>query len=85
MYYDDLISNIERETGIPFEVIKRVLAKLPNELNKLQPGEQVRTPLGTFICWQKEEKPIRLPNGQTVMRKSEEVIRLRPGKRLRKQ
>ena len=85
MYYDDLISNIERETGIPFEVIKRVLAKLPVELNQMEPGEQVRTPLGTFICWSKEEKPIRLPNGQTVMRKSEKVIRLRPGKKLRKE
>ena len=84
MYYDDLITNIENETGIPFDVIKRVLAKLPIELNKLEPGEQVRTPLGTFICWSKEEKPIRLPNGETVMRKPEDVIRLRPGKKLRK-
>tara|TARA_B100000963_G_scaffold347177_1_gene353201 strand:- start:1659 stop:1943 length:285 start_codon:yes stop_codon:yes gene_type:complete len=84
MYYDHLISKIEEETGIPFEVIKRVLAKLPAELNKLKPGEQVRTPLGTFICWAKEAKPIRLPNGDKVMRKPEEVIRLRPGKKLRK-
>ena len=84
MYYDDLISNIEKETGIPFEEINRVLAKLPVELNKLEPGEQVRTPLGTFICWSKEDKPIKLPNGQMVMRKPEDVIRLRPGKKLRK-
>lgn len=84
MYYDDLIVAIADETGIPFEIVKRVLSQFPVVLNKMEPGEQCRTPLGTFICWSKEAKPIRLPNGDEVMRKPENVIRLRPGKKLRK-
>jgi nucleoid DNA-binding protein len=44
----------------------------------------VRTPLGTFTAWPKAEKKIRLPDGREVSRKEEVVVRLRPGKALKR-
>jgi len=84
MRYDELCKMIEEAAGCPFETVKAVLSALPVALSQLEENEQVRTPCGTFAAWPKEAKEILLPTGEKVNRKSEVVVRLRPGKALKR-
>ena len=84
MKYDELCKLIEKEAGCSFETVKTVLGALPQALSQLEENEQVRTPCGTFAAWPKEAKEILLPTGERVNRKSEVVVRLRPGKALKR-
>lgn len=84
MKYDELVKLMEESSGVSFEAVKAVLSSLPEALSKLEEKEQVRTPLGTFAAWPKESKEILLPTGEKVNRKAEVVVRLRPGKALKR-
>tara|TARA_B100000212_G_scaffold254815_1_gene195313 strand:+ start:607 stop:867 length:261 start_codon:yes stop_codon:yes gene_type:complete len=84
MKYDDLCKLIVQRSDCSFEQVKAVLSALPEALAELDENEQVRTPLGTFAAWPKEAKTIFLPTGEKVNRKSEVVVRLRPGKALKR-
>lgn len=84
MKYDQLVKHISQRTGLASEIIKKVLSELPEALSHLEDNEKVRTPLGTFVAWPKQEKKIKLPTGKEATRKAETVIRLRPGKALKR-
>jgi nucleoid DNA-binding protein len=84
MKYSELIELLEKASDASDEVVRAVLAALPKALARLEANEQVRTPLGTFTAWPKAEKKIRLPDGREVSRKEEVVVRLRPGKALKR-
>jgi nucleoid DNA-binding protein len=84
MKYDELCKLIEEESTVSFDTVKSVLSALPHALSQLDEREQVRTPCGTFAAWPKEAKEILLPTGEKVNRKSEVVVRLRPGKALKR-
>lgn len=84
MKYDELCKLMEERSGVSFDTVKAVLSSLPEALSKLEEKEQVRTPLGTFAAWPKESKEILLPTGEKVNRKAEVVVRLRPGKALKR-
>ena len=84
MKYDELCKLIVQRSDCSFEQVKAVLSALPEALAELDENEQVRTPLGTFAAWPKDAKAIFLPTGEKVNRKSEVVVRLRPGKALKR-
>ena len=84
MKYSELVELLEKASGASDEVVRAILAALPKALNQLDKNEQVRTPLGTFAAWPKAAKTILLPDGTPVSRKEEVVIRLRPGKALKR-
>ena len=84
MKYDELVKKISQRTGLASEIVKKILSELPEALQGLGDNEQVRTPLGTFVAWPKDKKKIRLPTGVEAYRKAETVIRLRPGKALKR-
>lgn len=84
MKYDELVKRISQRTGLASEIIKKVLSELPEGLSHLDDNEKVRTPLGTFVAWPKAEKKIKLPTGKEALRKAETVVRLRPGKALKR-
>lgn len=84
MKYDELCKLMEERSGVSFDAVKAVLSSLPEALSQLEEKEQVRTPLGTFAAWPKESKEILLPTGEKVNRKAEVVVRLRPGKALKR-
>ena len=84
MKYDDLVKKISQRTGLASEIVKKILSELPEALSHLADNEKVRTPLGTFVAWPKAQKKILLPTGEEAWRKAETVIRLRPGKALKR-
>ena len=84
MKYDALCKLVMESSGCSSEQVRAVLSALPEALATLEENEQVRTPLGTFAAWPKEAKQILLPTGEKVNRKSEVVVRLRPGKALKR-
>lgn len=84
MKYDQLVRAISQRTGLASEIVKKILSELPAALSHLEDNEKVRTPLGTFVAWPKEEKKIKLPTGEEAFRKAETVVRLRPGKALKR-
>ena len=84
MKYSELIELLQKQTGLDEEQVRSVLGSLPKALAELDENEQVRTPLGTFAAWPKKEKQIKLPDGRSVVRKEEVVVRLRPGTALKR-
>ncbi len=84
MKYDQLVRRISQLSGLASEIIKKVLSEVPEALSHLEDNEKIRTPLGTFVAWPKAEKQIKLPTGKATTRKAETVIRLRPGKALKR-
>tara|TARA_B100001057_G_scaffold427950_2_gene453018 strand:+ start:17 stop:286 length:270 start_codon:yes stop_codon:yes gene_type:complete len=84
MKYDELIKKISQRTGLASEIVKKILSEFPIALSHLEDNEKVRTPLGTFVAWPKGKKKILLPTGEEAYRKAETVIRLRPGKALKR-
>ncbi len=84
MKYSELTQALQKQTGMNEEQARSVLSSLPKVLGELDENEQVRTSLGTFAAWPKKEKAIKLPDGRTVLRKEEVVVRLRPGQALKR-
>ena len=82
MTYDDLIIVLTRETGLHSEVVKNVLAHLPEALMTLSLTDTVRTPLGVFRAGHRKARNIQLPNGTISTVIPRKVVKLTSGTRL---
>lgn len=84
MSYDELVTLLARRTGLHSDVVKRVLVYLPEVLQELPPGDDVRTPLGVFRKSQRKARDILLPDGVTRAKVAgQTLIRLRPGSKMK--
>jgi len=63
MKYPDFIRKLSRRSNRSQTVVKEVLAALPLELLELEPGEILRTPIGTFRAVIHKQRTICLPGG----------------------
>lgn len=80
MTYDDLILRTTRISGCPEALVRLVFDAIPDGLTDLEPGDQVRTPLGVFRMVQVTKKRTRLFGKNEWSDGHERIfVRLRPG------
>lgn len=84
MLYKQLIADIAAQTGLKPLIVKTVLSATPDALMKLEEGEHVRTPLGSFRMTRRQPRTIKLPDGPVADIGEQQVVRLKPGVRVRR-
>jgi len=84
MLYKTLMADIARRTGLSVRTVKAVLSATPDALLEMDEGEHVRTPLGTFRMTRREPRHIKLPDGPVAAINGMYVVRLKPGRRVKK-
>jgi nucleoid DNA-binding protein len=84
MLYKHLVADIAAQTGLKPVVVKAVLSAAPDALMKLEEGEHVRTPLGSFRMTRRRPRTIKLPDGPVADIHEQQVVRLKPGVRVRR-
>jgi nucleoid DNA-binding protein len=84
MSYDELVTLLAHRTGLHSDAVKRVMVHLPEALQELPPGGDVRTPLGVFRKVQRRSRDILLPDGTTRAKVTgQTLVKLRPGSKMR--
>lgn len=84
MTYKDLVKDIARRSGLSAKDVRAVLSATPDALLELEVGEHVRTPLGTFRMAKRQHRNIKLPEGFVAEVDEMDVVRLKPGIRVKK-
>jgi nucleoid DNA-binding protein len=85
MKYPDFLAQVAEKTGHPVDVVKEILFTLPVVLIDLEDKETVRTPLGSFRMARRTARQVKAPKtGKLVDVIGGTVVKLRPGKRLRR-
>jgi len=85
MKYDGLVKDIADSTKVTQATVRAVLLAFPDALTQLDPGEEVRTPLGVFRMTIRQRRTVTLPDRRTVAEIAEAwVVKLKGGVRLRR-
>jgi nucleoid DNA-binding protein len=85
MTYQKLVVTIARKSGLNVERVRAVLQHLPEALLLMKAGDKVQTPLGTFTMFETKQREVALPiQGTMVEVPTKLVVKLRPGKNLRR-
>lgn len=81
MLYDELLTLVSKESGIPKYKCREVLKALPTVLSGwLKPGDHVKTPLGTFLSKFLAPREYDIPPDRTGVSDPSIKIWLRPRK-----
>lgn len=85
MKYDELVKDIAESTGQTQAAVRAVLFAFPDALIQLDPGEEVRTPLGVFRMTIRQRRAVTLPDQRTMAEIPEAwIAKLKPGIKLRR-
>jgi len=84
MNYDNFVADLVERSGVPDEVVRKVLFHMPDALLQMEVGASLRTPLGVFRMAQTSARPITLPDQTTKAEvPARTTVKLKSGSRLK--